>query len=101
MRVTKKEKMGNYICKIGKYDIRQIVKQGGISRGGISRGSFGKVTHQKGSCEARIYLGKKLIQGNVKDIKEAINKAFEMTCKEGAQQQVDKRLLEKHNLTCV
>ena len=96
MRATKKEKMGNYICKIGKYDVRQIVKQGGTTRG-----SFGKVTHQKGSCEARIYLGKKLIQGNVKDIKEAINKAFEMTCKEGAQQHVDKRLLEKHNLTCV
>ena len=94
MRATKKEKLGNYICKVGKYDVRQIIKTGGTSR------SFGKVSKSKGSCEGRIYLGKKLIEGNLRDSREAIEKAFALTCKEGDQQYVDKRLLKKHQLVC-
>tara|TARA_Y100001938_G_scaffold149727_1_gene237667 strand:+ start:2000 stop:2287 length:288 start_codon:yes stop_codon:yes gene_type:complete len=94
MRATKKEKLGNYICKVGKYDIRQIIKSGGVSR------SFGKVTQSKGSCEGRIYLGKKLIEGNLKSSTEAVKKAFDLTCKEGNQQYVDKRVVKKHNLIC-
>ncbi len=94
MRATKKEKLGNYICKVGKYDIRQIIKSGGTTR------SFGKVSQSKGSCEGRIYLGKKLIEGNLKSAAEAVQKAFNLTCKEGDQHYVDKRLLKKHNLVC-
>ena len=94
MRATKKEKLGNYICKIGKYDIRQIIKAGGTSR------SFGKVTQSKGSCEGRIYLGKKLVEGNLKSASAAVQKAFALTCEEGNEQYVDKRLIKKHNLVC-
>ena len=96
MRATKKEKLGNYICKVGKYDVRQIIKSGGTSRR-----TFGKVTQTKGSCEGRIYLGKKLIEGNLKSSSEAVQKAFQLTCREGDQQYVDKRLLKKHQLVCV
>ena len=96
MRATKKEKLGNYICKIGKYDIRQVIKSGATSKR-----TFGNVTKSKGSCEGRIYLGKKLIEGSFKDSKEAIEKAFKLTCREGDQQYVDKRLLNKHKLVCV
>tara|TARA_R110002051_G_scaffold179661_1_gene249390 strand:+ start:931 stop:1218 length:288 start_codon:yes stop_codon:yes gene_type:complete len=94
MRATKKEKMGNYICKIGKYDVRQIMNLGGIKK------SFGKTTQHQGACEGRIYLGKKLIKGNLRDAKQAIEKAFELTCKQGTQQYVSKKLLNKHNLVC-
>jgi len=94
MRATKKEKLGNYICKVGKYDVRQIIKAGGLSK------SFGKVTQSKGSCEGRIYLGKKLVEGNLKSASDAVQKAFALTCKEGNEQYVDKRLIKKHNLVC-
>ena len=96
MRATKKEKLGNYICKVGKYDIRQIIKSGATSKR-----TFGNVTKTKGSCEGRIYLGKKLIESNLKSSSEAIQKAFQLTCKEGNQQYVDKRLLTKHKLVCL
>ena len=95
MRATKKEKMGNYICKIGKYDVRQVLKLGG------TRKYMGKITQQPGACEGRIYLGKRLIKGNLRDAKEAIEKAFALTCKEGTQRHVSKKLLNKHNLVCV
>ena len=94
MRATKKEKLGNYICKVGKYDVRQLIKAGGLKK------SFGKVTQSKGSCEGRIYLGKKLVEGNLKSVSHAVQKAFDLTCKEGNEQYVDKRLIKKHNLVC-
>ena len=96
MRATKKEKLGNYICKVGKYDIRQIIKSGATSKR-----TFGNVTKTKGSCEGRIYLGKKLIEGNLKSASEAVQKAFKLTCREGNQHNVDKRLVNKHQLVCV
>jgi hypothetical protein len=94
MRATKKEKMGNYICKVGNYDIRQVITQGGTTK------SFGKVTTRKGSCEGRIYLGKKLIEGKLSDATHAIKKAFQMTCDEGKEKNVSKRVLRKYNLVC-
>lgn len=95
MRDSKKSRMGNYICKIGKYDVRQIVKMGSVTR------TFnGGVKKTKGSCESRIYIGKKLIEANLKGVKEAIDKAFELTCKDGDQQLVSKKVLSKYNLVC-
>ena len=43
MRATKKEKMGNYVCKVGKYDIRHIIKSGGTSKR-----TFGNAKKTKG-----------------------------------------------------
>ena len=94
MRSNKKEKMGNHICKIGKYDIREVVKRGSVER------RFSSTTTKKGSCEGRVYIGKKLVESNLKGSYEAIKKAFLLTCEEGNEHQVSKTLIKRYNLVC-
>ena len=93
MGTGKKQKFGNYICKIGKYDVRQVVilprKQ---------RTFQGKTHMTPGSIEGRVYLGKKLIEGKLKSASEAVQKAYELICEEGNQDTLSKKVITKYKL---
>ena len=95
MAKSKKQTLGNYICKIGKYDIRQIVVQPTAKKT-----MSGQVMKTPGSTEGRVYKGKKLVVGKFGASLEAVQKAFEMTCEEGAVDMVCKRTIKKYGLTC-
>jgi hypothetical protein len=95
MSKSKKETLGNYICKIGKYDVRQVVVQP-TSRKNYS----GQVMKTPGSTEGRVYKGKKLVVGKLSAAAEAIKTAFQMTCEDGGVNLVSKKVIKKYSLTC-
>tara|TARA_R110002049_G_scaffold220381_1_gene391949 strand:+ start:87 stop:317 length:231 start_codon:yes stop_codon:yes gene_type:complete len=75
MSKSKTETLGNYICKIGKYDVRQT-----LTLPKTQKNFSGTVTRSGGSTEGRVYKGKKLILGKLSGASDAINAAFKMTC---------------------
>ena len=70
---TRRVTMGNYICKIGKYDIRQKIEQPRTRKL-----QSGKADMIPGTKEASIYQGKKVIEKGFKDCLDAIKKAYEL-----------------------
>ena len=95
MSKSKTDTLGNYICKIGKYDVRQTLI---LPR--TQKTSSGKVTNTGGATEGKIYKGKKLIVGKLSGASDAIKKAFEMTCEEGDVRLVSKSSINKYSLEC-
>lgn len=89
----KKEKLGNYICKIGKYDIRQVV-----IFPSKRKGYQGQVMTTIGSTEGRIYHGKKLVLGKLSGASEAIKKAYDLVYKNGDADTISKKALNKYHL---
>jgi hypothetical protein len=89
----KKQKLGNYICKVGDYDVRQLLilprKQKTFQ---------GKVMMTPGSIEGRVYKGKKLIEGKLKSAADAVKKAYELVCEEGKEKHLPKNLISKYKL---
>jgi len=92
---SKKTKLGNYVCKIGKYDVRQL-----ITSPRKQKNYQGQVTIIPGSIEGRVCSGKNIVVGKLKSCQEAIKEAYALVCKEGTQSTVSKKLITKHNLTC-
>lgn len=90
---TRRVKMGNYICKIGKYDIRQKIEQPRIKKW------QGKLDTIPGTKEASICQGKKVIEKGFKDCLDAIKKAYELLVQNGEDTNVCKRTLKKYNLS--
>ena len=86
--------MGNYICKIGKYDIRQKIEQ---PRTRKLHG--GKLDSIPGTKEASICQGRKVIEKGFKDCLDAIKKAYELLVQNGEDTNVCKRTLKKYNLS--
>ena len=92
---SKKTKLGNYVCKIGKYDVRQLITQPRKQR------NFqGQVSVIPGSVVGKVCSGKKVIVDKLKSGQEAIKEAYALVCKEGTQSTVSKKLITKHNLKC-
>lgn len=94
MRVSKADKMGSYICRIGTYEIRQKTVMPEINSG------YGVVRNIVGSTEGRIYKGKNLVKGNFTDASAAIKRAYAMVCREGTQHNVSKKIINRYNLSC-
>ena len=92
---TKKTRLGNYICKIGKYDVRQL-----ITAPRKQRSYQGQVSVTPGSVVGKVCTGNKVVVDKLKSGQEAIKAAFELVCKEGQQQNVSKKLISKYNLSC-
>jgi|TARA_B100001564_G_scaffold354963_1_gene366469 hypothetical protein len=89
---TMMEKRGHHICKLVNYEVRQkVVKE-------TSRKVGGKLVTTPGSVEVMIYKSKKKIEGDMKDVKLAAQKIYNILKKEGNTTNVDKRLIKKYNL---
>ena len=89
---TTMEKRGHHICKMVNYEVRQkITKE-------TSRRLGGKVVKTPGNVEVMIYKTKQKIEGDMKDIKVAAQKIYDILKKEGKTTNVDKRLIKKYNL---
>ena len=90
---SRKTTLGNYICKIGKYDIRQKIEQP------RARKLQGRVEMIPGTKEASICQGRKVIEKGFKDCVDAIKKAYELVVKNGDAQNICKRTLKKYNIS--
>ena len=95
MSKSKTATLGNYICKIGKYDVRQTLT---LPR--TQKNFSGKVIKTGGSTEGRVYKGKKLVLGQLSGASDAIKAAFKMTCEEGDTHLVSKSSINKYRLEC-
>ena len=89
---TTMEKRGHHICKMVNYEVRQKVTKE------TSRRLAGKVVKTPGSVEVMIYKAKQKIEGDMKDIKVAAQKIYDILKKEGKTTNVNKRLIKKYNL---
>ena len=92
---TKKTRLGNYLCKIGKYDVRQL-----ITAPRKQRSHKGQISITPGSVEGKVCTGNKVVINQLKSGQEAIKAAFALVCKEGQQNNVSKKLISKYNLSC-
>lgn len=71
--MSKKEKYGSYVRKVGNYDIRQKIKMPVTKRDKVGGNST-----TAGSVEISLYHGKKLIEGGFKSHDSAAAKAKEL-----------------------
>ena len=81
----KKEKYGNYVCKIGYLDIRQKIE---MPR--IKKGLRGGVQEVKGSVQVFVYHGKNKLAGPFKSHKIAIETANELVGRNKRYSKFDK-----------
>jgi len=86
------EKRGHHICKMVNYEVRQKVTKE------TSRRLAGKIVKTPGSVEVMIYKAKQKIEGDMKDIKVAAQKIYDILKKEGKTSNIDKKLIKKYNL---
>ena len=90
---TTMEKRGHHICKMVNYEVRQkITKE-------TSRRLAGKIVKTPGSVEVMIYKSKQKVEGDMKDIKVAAQKIYDILKKEGKTTNIDKKLIKKYNLS--
>jgi len=87
------EKRGHHICKMVNYEVRQKITRE------TSRRVGGKLVKTPGNVEVMIYKAKQKIEGDMKDIKVAAQKIYDTLKKEGKTTTVDKRLIQKYNLS--
>ncbi len=90
---TKATQLGEYVCKIGKYDIRHIITQSSTNK------TFDRQTiKNKGSVTAGTYLGKNLVKDGFNDHSKAIQYAWNRLKNDNLQHTVSKRSIKKYNL---
>ena len=86
------EKRGHHICKMVNYNIRQkVIKE-------TTRKVGGKLVTTKGSVEVMIYKGKNKIEGDMKDIKKAAQKIYDLLKDVNMETYVEKKLIRKYGL---
>jgi len=86
------EKRGHHICKMVNYNVRQKVTQETTRKVG------GKFVKTPGSVEVMIYKGKNKIEGDMKDIKKAAQKIYDLLKDVNRETYVDKKLIRKYGL---
>jgi len=90
---TTMEKRGHHICKMVNYEVRQKVTKETSKRIG------GKIVKTPGNVEVMIYKAKQKIEGDMKDIKVAAQKIYDILKKEGKTTNINKKLIKKYNLS--
>ena len=91
---TKSTQLGDYVCKIGKYDIRHLIPQPSAKK------TFaGETVNNKGSVTAGAYLGKTLVKGGFNDHSKAIQYAWDRLKKSGESHHVKKQFIDKYGLS--
>jgi hypothetical protein len=89
---TMMEKRGHHICRMVNYDVRQkVIKE-------TTRKVGGKLVTSPGSVEVMIYKSKNKIEGNMKDIKQAAQKIYDLLKDVNKETYVDKKLIRKYGL---
>ena len=90
---TTMEKRGHHMCRMAKYEVRQKITQETTRKVG------GKFVKTPGSVEVMIYEKKNKIEGGMTDIGLAAQKIYDILKNEGKTQFVDKKLINRYNLT--
>ena len=90
---TTMEKRGHHICKMVNYEVRQKITKETSKRIG------GKIVKTPGNVEVMIYKAKQKIKGDMKDIKVAAQKIYDILKKEGKTTNINKKLIKKYNLS--
>ena len=85
---------GEYVCKIGKFDIRHKITQPSKVKNLKC-----EITIKSGSLEASIYHGRKLYKGGFNDHVKAIKYAWEELKNDGKTHLVSKLLITKYKLS--
>ena len=89
---TMMEKRGHHICRMVNYNVRQkVIKE-------TTRKVGGKLVTSPGSVEVMIYKSKKKIEGDMKDVKQAAQKIYDLLKNSGGESYVSKKLIKKYNL---
>ena len=89
---TMMEKRGHHICRMVNYDVRQkVIKE-------TTRKVGGKLVTSPGSVEVMIYKSKNKIEGNMKDVKQAAQKIYDLLKDVNRETYVDKKLIRKYGL---
>ena len=86
------EKRGHHICRMATYEVRQKITQE------TNRKVGGNIVTTPGSVEVMIYKGKKKIEGNMKDIKKAAQKIYDLLKDVNRETYVEKKLIRKYGL---
>ena len=86
------EKRGHHICRMVNYEVRQKITQE------TSRKVGNKLVTTPGSVEVMIYKRKNKIEGNMKDIKKAAQKIYDLLKDVNRETYVDKKLIRKYGL---
>ena len=86
------EKRGHHICRMVNYEVRQKITQE------TSRKVGNKLVTTPGSVEVMIYKRKNKIEGNMKDIKKAAQKIYDLLKDINRETYVEKKLIRKYGL---
>lgn len=86
------EKRGHHICRVGEYQVRQKVIKSTNKR------YQGNWTMTPGSTEVFIYKSKKRIEGNLKTVQVAAQKAYDMLKEKGKEKTVSKKVIKKYGI---
>ena len=89
---TTMDKRGHHVCSLINYQVRQrIVKS-------TTRKVGNKEIKSPGSVEVMIYKSKNKIEGNMKDIKQAAQKIYDLLKDVNRETYVEKKLIRKYGL---
>ena len=86
------EKRGHHICQVGEYQVRQKVVKATNKR------YQGNWTTTPGSTEVYLFKGKKKLEGNVKTVQVAAQKAYDMLKEKGKEMCVSKKVIKKYGI---
>jgi len=89
---TTMEKRGHHICKMINYQVRQKITKP------VTKRWAGKSTVTPGSHEVMIYKNKKKIEGDMKDVKQAAQKIYDLLKDVNRETYVEKKLIRKYGL---
>lgn len=90
---SKATRGGNYVCKIGYYDIRHKITQPKIGKT-----LRGESISTKGSTDAGVYLGRELVKGGFNDHRRAIEYIWGKIKKDNLIHTVSKNSIKKYKL---
>ena len=84
------EKRGHHICQVGCYQVRQKVVRATINdRKGATT---------PGSSEVSLFKCKNKLEGNIKTVQIAVQKAYDMLKEKGKETTVSKKIIKKYGI---
>ena len=90
---SKATRGGDYVCKIGDYDIRHKITQPKTGKN-----LRGESVSTKGSTTAGVYLGRELLKGGFNDHRKAIEYIWDLLKKDNLSHTVSKKAIKKYKL---
>ena len=85
---------GDYVCKVGNYDIRHTIEQPKKVK------NFkGEIIKTAGSVVAGVYSGSELVKGGFNDHSKAVEYIWRRLKNNKKHEMVSKKIIKKYNLT--